>query len=80
MDFPHFLESSRYSRNGCMPKKGDRFKLFDGTIVGRSTSLSLPALGEGLVWDASNLYTSGELAVRKNDPGTIVEIFSISRW
>ena len=34
-----------------------------GTLVGKFSSLSLPALGSSLLWNSSQLYTSGVLSV-----------------
>ncbi len=46
------------------PALGDRFDLFDwSTLAGVFDAVRLPGLGEGLVWDASSLYTDGTLAV-----------------
>lgn len=47
---------------------GDAWRLFDwttlsGTAEGSFTTLELPVLPEGLVWDTSGLYDQGTLAV-----------------
>ena len=43
---------------------GDTFNLFDwGTTSGTFSTVNLPALGSGLEWDQSNLYSTGQLAV-----------------
>ena len=50
--------------DGFAPALGDEFDLFDfGSLVGTFGAVTLPGLGEGLAWDASNLYTDGTLAV-----------------
>lgn len=46
------------------PGEGDVFNLFDaGSIAGAFSSLFLPALGAGLVWNSAALNTLGELSV-----------------
>ncbi len=62
---------------GFTPKTGDRFDLFDGAFTGGFSSISLPDLGEGLVWDTSSLYITGELAVKSVDSGTVIKVSSI---
>lgn len=44
---------------------GTRFDLFDwnGSLSGRFDTLALPELGNGLLWDTSDLYAGGTLAV-----------------
>ena len=50
--------------NGFGPSSGNSFDLFDwATINGTFDNLSLPALGAGLAWDVSQLYTAGVLSV-----------------
>lgn len=50
--------------NGFVPAAGQRFRiLIWGTLVGNFGQVNLPALPSGLVWDTTQLYTSGELAV-----------------
>src|SRR5262249_1443813 len=50
--------------NSFAPVAGNSFDLFDwGTLAGTFTSLQLPPLAGGLVWDASQLYTTGLLSV-----------------
>lgn len=48
---------------GYSPQDGDSFDLFDFTSATGSFTIDLPALDPGLSWDASNLFTTGELAV-----------------
>jgi probable HAF family extracellular repeat protein len=59
--------------NGFSAQAGDRFDLFDwnegfSPLSGEFASLALPALAEGLAWDTSALYATGELVV-----GTVPE-------
>ena len=49
--------------NGFIPAAGNTFNILDGAISGTFSTLSLPALGAGLVWNLSNLYTTGVLSV-----------------
>ncbi len=52
---------------------GDRVDVFDWFtgVEGRFTALALPSLADGLVWDTSDLYAGGTLAVAAvPEPGT----------
>lgn len=52
--------------NGYQAKAGDRFDLFDwGSTSGRFAGIDTrgAALGHGLAWDFSRLYTTGEVSV-----------------
>jgi hypothetical protein len=50
--------------NGFLVAAGDGFRLFlTPAIQGKWTTLTLPALAPGLVWDLSTLYTDGTLRV-----------------
>lgn len=51
--------------SGFSGQAGDRFDLFDwnGTLTGSFSVLNLPSLADGLVWDTSDLYLGGSLAV-----------------
>jgi hypothetical protein len=50
--------------NGFLPIAGQRFKVLSwGSLSGTFGKVNLPALGVGLSWDTSALYTAGELAV-----------------
>jgi hypothetical protein len=50
--------------NSFVPALGNSFDILDwNTLAGTFSALSLPALGAGLGWDASQLYTSGVLRV-----------------
>ena len=44
------------------PAAGDSFQLFNGSISGSFSSISLPSLGLGLVWNTNAIY-SGTLSV-----------------
>jgi hypothetical protein len=49
---------------GYNPADGHAFDLFDFTgVTGAFDTLNLPALGGGLMWDTSQLYTTGTLSV-----------------
>ena len=46
------------------PHAGNSFDLLDwGTLSGTFSTIQLPALGSGLAWNTSQLYTSGVLSV-----------------
>ncbi len=49
--------------NSFNPAAGDTFDLFNGPEIGTFSSFNFPPLAVGLVWDTSNLYTTGELKV-----------------
>jgi autotransporter-associated beta strand protein len=50
--------------NGFTPSAGQSFNVLDwGNLSGAFASLTLPALGGGLTWNASRLYTTGVLSV-----------------
>ena len=50
---------------GFSPAGGEVFDILDwGSLSGAFDAVSLPALASGLLWDDSNLYTTGELLVR----------------
>ena len=49
---------------GFSPNLGDRFDILNwGTLDGEFQTLLLPGLSDGLSWDTSSLYATGELAV-----------------
>ena len=48
---------------GMVPQNGDVFDLFDGTIAGTFSSITLPALSGGAIWYTNKLYTTGQLIV-----------------
>ncbi len=48
---------------GAALQSGDTFNLFDGTLVGVFSSVTLPTLGAGLGWDTTALYTTGVITV-----------------
>jgi hypothetical protein len=50
--------------NGYLPNAGDRFDILNwGTLSGTFGTVTLPALAAPLVWDVSQLYTTGQLGV-----------------
>jgi hypothetical protein len=50
--------------NGFTPIVGDSFDILDfGTLSGAFNTFSLPALDADLMWNASQLYTTGTLSV-----------------
>ncbi len=57
--------------DGFAPTNGASFDLFnwDGGITNEFTTIHSPALGNGLEWDVSMLYTNGTLSVIP-EPGT----------
>jgi hypothetical protein len=49
---------------GFVPHAGDAFDLFNwGGVAGEFEAVNLPALGGGLGWDTSNLYSTGTVSV-----------------
>ncbi|MCX5654104.1 MAG: PEP-CTERM sorting domain-containing protein, partial [Planctomycetota bacterium] len=56
---------------GFSPAYGDTFNLFDfGDFAGSFDAVNLPALGGGLAWDASGLYSTGSIQVMP-EPATL---------
>lgn len=56
---------------GYVPQYGDTFDLFDwAALAGAFDAINLPALGGGLGWDTSALYSSGTLSVMP-EPATL---------
>ena len=50
--------------NSFLPKLGDFFDILDwGTLNDTFSTLQLPALGNNLAWDSSQLYTTGVISV-----------------
>ena len=49
--------------DGFTPSAGEGFDIFDGPATGNFNQVDLPALGNGLQWDTSQLYASGEISV-----------------
>jgi hypothetical protein len=50
--------------NGFSPASGNNFDILDfGSLAGTFNTISLPALGGGLMWNASQLYVNGILRV-----------------
>jgi hypothetical protein len=60
-------------RGGFTASAGDSFDLLDfSSLSGTFSVLHLPALGGGLNWDSSNLYTTGALSVQAvPEPATV---------
>lgn len=51
---------------------GDSFDLFDASSLGGAfATVNLPALGSGLLWDTSDLYTLGVIRVAVDTPPTL---------
>ena len=48
---------------GFSPSAGQSFVLFNGPTTGSFSQVDLPGLSNGLSWDTSNLYASGEVNV-----------------
>lgn len=53
------------------PSLGDSFTLLSGDFSGRFSSVTLPALNDGLRWDTDSLYTDGSLEVVP-EPATMI--------
>ena len=54
------------------PAGGDQFSIFQFTEVTNTfDQINLPALGDGLAWDDSSLYSTGSLSVVP-EPGSIL--------
>ncbi len=49
--------------NGFVPSASETFDFFNGPTTGSFTQINLPALSNGLSWNTSNLYTTGEISV-----------------
>jgi fibronectin-binding autotransporter adhesin len=50
--------------NGFTPSAGNSFDILDfGTLIGTFNTINLPALGAGLMWNASQLYVNGILRI-----------------
>jgi hypothetical protein len=57
--------------SGFMPQAGEEFDILNfGSLDGAFDSNSLPALGPGLSWDTSGLYSSGTIGVAP-EPATV---------
>jgi len=57
--------------NGFVPGWGQSFDLLDWqSLVGKFTTLDLPALSGNLTWDTGNLYSTGGLAITP-EPATL---------
>jgi autotransporter-associated beta strand protein len=55
--------------NSFQPVAGNLFNLFDwGNLTGVFATLELPSLTTGLLWDTSDLYTTGTLSVEATTP------------
>ena len=52
--------------DGFAPAAGDAFDVFDFDSATGSFTLELPALADGLTWDATSLLVSGVLSVRNS--------------
>lgn len=69
-----------------IPVAGQSFDILDFTsVTGQFTTLDLPQLADGLKWDASNLYTTGVLAVNPVlsadlDRNGVVDAADLSQW
>ena len=49
--------------DGFSPSAGESFELFNGRTTGSFSQVNLPPLSNGLRWDISNLYTTGEIGI-----------------
>jgi len=60
--------------NGFVPQGGETFDIMDFTgVSGQFGNVSLPALGGGLSWDTSDLYTGGTIVVAP-EPATLAMV------
>jgi hypothetical protein len=57
--------------DGFTPLPGETFDLFNGSMSGAFSQVSLPALSNGLSWNTSNLDTNGTISVVP-EPSTLV--------
>jgi hypothetical protein len=58
--------------NAFNPSDGDSFDLLDfASLTGTFGTLNLPALGGGLLWDTTQLYSAGVLSVTVPEPSVI---------
>ena len=57
--------------DGFQPQAGESFQLFDGQLSGAFSQVTLPALGNGLQWNTSNLDTNGTISVTP-EPSSLV--------
>jgi PEP-CTERM motif len=46
-----------------LPVPGDSFDILNGTLTGHFSSITLPPLSPGVIWDTSQLYSTGVLRV-----------------
>jgi autotransporter-associated beta strand protein len=56
--------------DGFQPQAGESFQLFEGQLSGAFNQVTLPALGNGLSWNTSNLDTTGAISVVP-EPGSL---------
>ncbi|MBA4107867.1 MAG: hypothetical protein C0485_19210 [Pirellula sp.] len=72
--------------NGFSPTAGQTFNILDwGSLSGTFSVLDLPALGRGLAWNTSTLYSSGVLSVALDytadfDQDSDVDAADLSKW
>jgi hypothetical protein len=57
--------------NEFTPALGNSFNLFDGTTTGGFSTVTLPPLAEGLVWNTSQLASAGVIAIASATPPEI---------
>ncbi|MEI8373520.1 MAG: autotransporter-associated beta strand repeat-containing protein [Planctomycetota bacterium] len=48
---------------GFTPSVGDSFRIFDGMTSGEFEQIILPKLNNGLSWNTSNLYLTGDISI-----------------
>jgi autotransporter-associated beta strand protein len=61
------------------PNAGDTFDVLNGNTTGRFDYLALPALGNGLSWNTSQLYTTGAISVVP-EPSTLALLGAGAVW
>jgi autotransporter-associated beta strand protein len=65
--------------NGFVPQGGDEFDILDfAGVSGAFSAPNLPALGDGLSWDTSDLYTSGTILVAPEPASAAVFIAGLA--
>jgi hypothetical protein len=73
--------------NGFTPAAGQAFDILDwGSLAGAFAAVQLPALGAGLTWNTSQLYTTGVLSVAASallgdyNRNGVVDAADYTRW
>jgi surface protein len=59
------------TNDGLTLVDGDSFDLINGTISGTFSTVNLPSLDAGLLWNTSSLYTTGIISVVATSPTSV---------